>query len=126
MSETESEPAHRDPDTLRRLYHEEGLTLSEVGERLGIGDEAVLRWMSKHDIERRPQGSNPDTMLSPAEVDTIRRRLLDGDSAEAIGRDLGCWGRSVCRAARDEDRGDKTGPVDNLPGLSVWYEVGDE
>jgi len=38
---------------LRYLYHNEGLSLREMGERFGVGYMAVSRWMDKFGIERR-------------------------------------------------------------------------
>lgn len=43
----------RDATTLKRLYHQEGLSMSEVAERLGCSYRTVYNWMEKHDIPRR-------------------------------------------------------------------------
>jgi len=40
-------------ETLYELYHEEGLSLSEIGDTLDCGQTTVLYWMDKHDIQRR-------------------------------------------------------------------------
>lgn len=56
MSEkaTESSDAPwRDEDTLQRLYWEEEMTMTEIGDELGCSSGSVLRWMEKHDIPRR-------------------------------------------------------------------------
>jgi len=45
----------RDEQTLNELYHGEGLTLVEVGERLGCTDNTILRWMKRHGIPRRDE-----------------------------------------------------------------------
>ena len=47
-----SDRAYRDPETLRRLYHGEGMTLQEVGDELGVAGSTVRTWMEKHGIER--------------------------------------------------------------------------
>jgi len=48
-----SETPWRDEGTLRRLYHGEGLSQSEIGNRLGCSKTTVLRWMDKHGVEAR-------------------------------------------------------------------------
>lgn len=56
MSEKATEPSDapwRDEDTLQRLYWEEEMTTTEIGDELGCSSGSVLRWMEKHDIPRR-------------------------------------------------------------------------
>lgn len=51
---TRIEPGtHRDEGTLQRLYHDEGLTLDQVAERLECGVTTIKDWMNRYDIERR-------------------------------------------------------------------------
>lgn len=47
-------------DELRRLYHDERLTIKEISDSLGCGSTTVSRWMKKHGIETREPDS-PDT-----------------------------------------------------------------
>ena len=42
-----------DADKLRQLYHEEGLTLDEIGNKIGCSGKAVWDWMNRHGISRR-------------------------------------------------------------------------
>lgn len=42
-----------DPETLRELYHDEKMCLSEVADELGCTAMNIQRWMDKLDIERR-------------------------------------------------------------------------
>jgi transposase-like protein len=42
-----------DPDRLRKLYHEEGLTTYAMAEHFGVQDDTVRRWMRTHNINRR-------------------------------------------------------------------------
>jgi transposase len=48
----DSDP-YTDPETLREYYHGKGMTLREVGSRLGCGHTTVYRHMVKYGIERR-------------------------------------------------------------------------
>jgi hypothetical protein len=43
-------------EELRRLYWEEGLSLREVGNRVGLCESAVRSRLERHDIERRDRG----------------------------------------------------------------------
>jgi transposase len=43
----------RDEETLRRLYHNEGLSQREIAERLNCGISTVPKWMDRHGIETR-------------------------------------------------------------------------
>jgi len=54
-----SDRAYRDAETLRRLYHGEGMTLKEVGEHLGVVGSTIRKWMEKHGIERRTGREKP-------------------------------------------------------------------
>ncbi len=45
---------HKDKDTLERMYHREGLSLSQVGSSLGVCVATILYWMNRHGIARRP------------------------------------------------------------------------
>jgi len=48
--------SYRDPDVLRELYHEKGLTSRQIAEQMGIDGSTVRKWMDRHDIERRGEG----------------------------------------------------------------------
>lgn len=50
-----------DPETLRRLYHDDGLTLREIGEELGCDATTVHRRMVDAGIDRRPCGGAPES-----------------------------------------------------------------
>lgn len=45
----------RDEETLRQLYHEEGMTLQEVGDELGCSHATVKDWMERHGVPIRSQ-----------------------------------------------------------------------
>jgi hypothetical protein len=40
----------QDPSVLRRLYHEQDLTMDEIGDRLGCNQKTVHKWIHRHDI----------------------------------------------------------------------------
>lgn len=43
-------------DLLTAWYHDEGLTLDEIGDRLGITKGAVSRWMERFGVPTRRGG----------------------------------------------------------------------
>lgn len=48
-------------DVLQELYHAEGLTQRQVGERLGIDSSTVARWMRERGIRARREGRQAGT-----------------------------------------------------------------
>ena len=54
-------------ETLVHLYHDEGLSLPEISDRLGCGAATVLSRMEEYGIERRLPGSVPQVLV-PEEV----------------------------------------------------------
>jgi transposase-like protein len=53
-----------DPDRLRKLYHEEGLSLAEIAERFGVVPKTVHRWMIRHDIDTRGAVATADSHVN--------------------------------------------------------------
>lgn len=53
--------------TLERLYHDGGLSMAKVGDRLGCSVKPVWKRMREHGIESRPVGGIPQTLV-PEEV----------------------------------------------------------
>ena len=80
-----------DPDWLREKYHDEGLSMQEVGDLVGCSDGTVMRYMRKHDIEPRAarQGgsSEPGPFhivesvkgVGPAKIGALEERGLEND-----------------------------------------------
>lgn len=56
-----SPPPHtyilKDPELVRTLYWDEGLSVREVGRRFGVKHPSVLRFMKKHGIPRRSRSA---------------------------------------------------------------------
>jgi predicted XRE-type DNA-binding protein len=52
-TETQDSIDHTDPDTLRRLYWDEGMSQAEMAEVLPVTQSGVKYWMNKHDIETK-------------------------------------------------------------------------
>ena len=93
-------PAHRDEELLRELYHEQELTGAEIGERLGVAQCTVSKWLLRHNIETRTAGgtqTDGDTdKLRDAEW--LRTAYTDdGRSMDDIAAELGVSQRSVWR-----------------------------
>lgn len=81
VSRTDCE-AYKDAETLRWLYHGRDLSSRDAGDVLGVTKSAVLYWMDKHDIERRP-GRYRDGPWRDEE--TLRTEYVEkGRSANAL------------------------------------------
>jgi predicted ArsR family transcriptional regulator len=48
------EHPHRDPEVLETLYFDEDLSSRQMGELLGCTKTTVLKWMDRHEIDKRP------------------------------------------------------------------------
>jgi hypothetical protein len=66
---------HIDSDELRRLYWDEGLSLTEVGDELGISADATRELMQEHGIPRRDAGGHN---YIDANADELERLYWDG------------------------------------------------
>ncbi len=53
-------PDYQDEQRLRELYHGEGLSMQEVGERLGCTAPTVQNWLERHGIEKRAPAHERD------------------------------------------------------------------
>lgn len=54
---------HTDPEVLKRLYHDRGLTLKEISERSSVTRGAIGYQMKKNGIERRSRGTKEGERL---------------------------------------------------------------
>lgn len=68
MSEGNLAPL-RDSDWLEKQYHERGRTAVEIGSKLGLSETPVLRWLERHEIERRDPHSS--AVQSDGNVDPL-------------------------------------------------------
>ncbi len=68
----EDSKKYRNADWLREKYWEDELALKEIGAIAGVSGDTILRWMKKHDIDRRPTGGQ----VSPSRdeyIDALQR-----------------------------------------------------
>lgn len=70
--------AHRDPDELRRLYHDDGMTIGEIADHVGVAKQAVRGQMLRHDIERRGDHPRPGVEQS-THAEEVAYPEPDGD-----------------------------------------------
>lgn len=87
-TESNGEPPYRDPEVLHDLYHGEGLTQKEVGERLGIPRWKVSNLMRELDVPRRDTdpSKQPATLIrvNPEPVKGAYLRWDDHASGNSI------------------------------------------
>lgn len=55
-----TEPPWQEEERLRRLYVDEGLTVAEIGDRLGCAGTTISDWLNRHNIDTRDP--DPPTM----------------------------------------------------------------
>lgn len=106
----------RDEQTMRRLYLEEGLTMSDIADVLGTSPSTVCTWIGKHDIPvcRRHRDS-PEELDDPEQ---LRKMHVENNmSAREIGRELGCGHKTVMRRLREFDIELLESPAAEYPGL---------
>ncbi|WP_226043435.1 hypothetical protein [Natrinema sp. DC36] len=73
------QPPWRNEATLRELYHDERLTISDVADELGCANSTVSRWMDHHEIERRSPNDYEDGSIGT-------RKEGEWDDPEALER----------------------------------------
>lgn len=68
----------RDAETLRRLYHGQGLTTREIANRLGCSNGTVSQWLDRHDIETRENWTaGVEAAKRANRVERVKLRTLD-------------------------------------------------
>lgn len=76
----------QNPETLRRLYHDQGLTQKEIGDELGCSKSCVSIWMSKHDID-----ADRGLVMELRDEEWLREQYQqERRSAQDIADELGC------------------------------------
>jgi predicted DNA-binding protein YlxM (UPF0122 family) len=60
---------YRDPDRLRRLYWDEGMSLGKIAEELKVAETTVYRWFRKHGISRRAEYHHLNYTFVPYRTD---------------------------------------------------------
>lgn len=68
---TKDDKSYRDAETLRRLYTDKEMSMSEVANELGVCENTVYNWMERHDIERRNPQEQPHRLyMLPSFINT--------------------------------------------------------
>ena len=116
MSEQQDE-RYKNPDWLRKQYHDYEHNLNEIGEKCGVNDSTILYWMDKFGIKRRSkkeaiQNSDftPGEHLLSEEASTGKlddeqwlRQQYHGNerTLEDIGDECGVTAATVLKRMRD-------------------------
>lgn len=110
-------------EDLVRMYQNEGMTISDIGRKLGCDPKLVWRRLKKYGIPRRNSGTISRTILTK---ETLRRMYVDErKSAAMIAREMGCSGGTVLNRLKEygfEIRGQNLGNVITKEDLQRLYE----
>ena len=92
-----------DEKILQRLYWEEGLTLAEVGARLGVSGTCVMRKMRGYGIPRRPahRPRGRGVLVGIAVSGVVQLYREQELSLRLIGEAYGCSAETVRRCLAD-------------------------
>lgn len=100
-----------EPETIRRLYHEQELEVREFADTLGCNYIQIHRLMVKHGIQRRAPGKYKRTkaIYNKIDVDWLRREHLGkGRSLYSLANEMNVSPTVVYRAAKK---------------LGIWQEL---
>jgi len=75
---------YTDPDTLRHLYHDRGLSLAKIGARFDVADDTVWYHMKKHDIDRRRAFNDRPPYYGTTPDGYCRIQHHDGESNRGV------------------------------------------
>ncbi|WP_323192434.1 helix-turn-helix domain-containing protein [Halostella sp. PRR32] len=82
-----------DREVLVKLYAEQGLTIYEIGDKLGCSGRAVADWLENHGIDRREAAERPG---DHADEETLRELYLEEEmSMESIADQFGCSSSTI-------------------------------
>jgi len=90
-----TDESYKDAEVLERLYHEEGLSTRDIGERFGVSGKTIQRWMERHEIERRNCGGV--LIEQPSEEELNRLYHEERMTLSEIGDEFGVTKRAVGR-----------------------------
>ena len=72
---------YHDPDVLEKLYHEDGLSLTQIGDKYDVDFTTIHYHMEKHEIERRdPRERGPPTMFMDSHGYEMFKNVHDNET----------------------------------------------
>ena len=80
---------YRDPEVLRRMYWDEGLTPVEIGQRLFVSEVTVRNWMVKLNIPRTVAGPRFRARINYRDKATMQELIKQGLSNRQIANKAG-------------------------------------
>jgi len=84
---------------LEKLYHDQGLTQSEIAEEYGVTASTVSHYMSKHGVGTRAHAVDDERLADP---DWLREQYIEeGRTMEDIAEDVGCSDGTVMRRVHE-------------------------
>lgn len=94
----------QDEAVLRELYYSEGLSTTDLAERLGCSATTVRNWMDRFGLERRGPDYHGHTGYPWRDAERLGRMYWgDGMDQEEIAAELGCEQHTISKWLRRHD-----------------------
>jgi transposase-like protein len=88
-----------DEGHLEELYHDQGLTQSEIAEEYGVTASTVSHYMSKHGVGTRAHAVDDERLTDPG---WLREQYIEeGRTMQDIAEDIGCSDGTVMRRVHE-------------------------
>lgn len=113
---------YHDRETLRRLYHDEGMSQSEIADRFDVASNTISEWFSKLDITARPFEDAPHKSADVLRYLHHNEGMALTEMGERLGRNretIRHWMEKHGIPRRDANRKRHTIPEGELRELYV-------
>jgi IS30 family transposase len=102
--DTDKDKPYQDPEVLRKLYHDEFLTIGEVADVLDVSHDTIRRYMVKFGIERRGPRERKVAHAKLLDEEWLREKYHgEGMSITDISEELGVSRMPISRALDRHD-----------------------
>lgn len=73
----------RDESTLRELYIEQGLSMADTGDKLGVSGSTIKRWLNRHNIPTRTvaEGNSDGDVMKLRDKEWLRNQYIEREKS---------------------------------------------
>lgn len=105
---------------LRELYHDQSMTLNEIGERYDVDHRTVMRHMQRHGIERRGRGPQAPDPRFECDGEFVNAHTVSEPQNDYQDCQVGVTAKSL--APLDVEPGDRVEVYADDDGLKLVAE----